>query len=159
MTVSEETRPDPSVYATFLQVVEIDRIEFLRIAAERTLSTIGDRQQGTVTVDAQPRLENLTADSLVAVVDVSVRGIAGQHQVFACQMAIRVVYRITSHQPGISDRQDLAEFFSKTNVLINVWPYLRHAVSYITTALGVGTVTLGLLKPHRSEPKNERSEP
>lgn len=157
MIVSDEIRPDPSLYASFLQLVEIDRIEFLRIAAERT-PTLVEVREGRVDVDAKPRLESLDTDSLSAVVDVSVRGNAGKKQVFTCEMQIRAVYRITSNKPGISDRQDLAAFFSKTNVLVNVWPYLRHAVSYITTILGVGTVTLGLLKPHRTEPDDERSE-
>jgi preprotein translocase subunit SecB len=148
--------PDPSVYSDFLQLVEVEKIEFLEIHASREPQDIVVGE-GRVDVKARPRLERLEDRSLFAIVDADVNGVSSEGKaVFHCTFQIRATYNIASVQPGVTDRRDLGEFFAKVNVLVNVWPYLRQAVSYITSNLGVGPVTIGLLKPLRAKPENER---
>lgn len=133
-------------YIELLQCIDVVGISVLSVNARRR-PDFKRPAKGSIRIESEPKMETLTADSLDVLVPTKVEGFSDtEESQFTCELHVRVSYSFRRRIPGLTDDETLVERFIQTNVLVNVWPYLREYVSWLTLNMGVGLVTLPLLK-------------
>lgn len=149
--------PETERYLQFLQCIEISELFVLDLKASR-LPEIKRPSSGALSLSSNVNLDKLTSKNLRAVVVTRIKGTNEQSDsLFQCDLVLRVHYSFAPPKTGLTDDRELVDRFLKTNVMVNVWPYLREYVAWLTTNMGVGTALLPLLKPSQEPSKSDEA--
>jgi preprotein translocase subunit SecB len=146
-TNEPQKRMDPTAYREFLSHVDLKNI----VLDSCTVKTNRDKIAGNMKMDIKNKVDYVVENNNLAIIISRYNVVATRSTQKESALKIECIFRVelSSDQPITEDFLDI---FTKVNLYINTWPYLREFVQSTIQRIGYPPLTLPLLKPHDKPP-------
>lgn len=130
-------------YADFIKKIDIEEIFVSKLNIWRH-EQADQVEKVEVLVESSFKTYHMEEDKLVCTPEVNVNGINSddKSKIFSLECQITIEYSIDNEL----FKEEFMDRFSKTNVPLNVWPYVRELVSSATMRMGMPPLLLKAFK-------------